>query len=190
MKLANMGYKKIRCVYYLQDGKVLREHLNPESIIDELDDCIVVYNPTEEQEREVLSVMEESREGEEVKVNGLKILKLMELLTDIDLGLNSGELTRKQALEIIENPSELLQAINLELNSILLNALQRQFSAAQSMNQLPEAIKKPVVEKALEQAEKEKEEKERAQREEQEELEKLEALEKELEALRQKRMNK
>ena len=56
------------------------------------------------------------------------------------------------------------KAINIELNSIMLNALQRQFHAAQSMAQLPEAIKRPVVEQALEQVMKEQEEKERAER--------------------------
>lgn len=186
MKLSHMGYRKVRCVFYEQDGKVLRNHENPEKLIDNNIRGVVVYNPTEEEEKLILKVLEESREGENVRVNGRKILKMMELLTDIELD----DLTEEEALDIINNPNELLQAINIELNSIMLNALQRQFHAAQSMAQLPEAIKRPVVEQALEQALKEQEEKERAKREEEEELEKMAELEKQLEELKQKRMNK
>ena len=187
MKLSHMAYKKVRCVFYEQDGKVLRNHENPERLIENSSvDKVVVYNPTEDDERLILKVLEESRDGDNVQVSGLKVLRMMEMLTDIDLS----DLTDEQAVEIINNPNELLQAINIELNSIMLNALQRQFHAAQSMAQLPEAIKKPVVEQALEQVMKEQEELERVKREEQEELEKMAELEKQLEELKQKRMNK
>ena len=186
MKLSRMAYKKVRWVFYEQDGKVLRNHENPEKLMESPIEKVVVYNPTEDDERLILKVLEESRDGDNVQVNGIKILRLMEMLTDIELG----ELTEEQALEIIANPNELLQAINIELNSIMLNALQRQLHAAQSMAQLPEAIKRPVVEQALEQVMKEEEEKERAKREEQEELEKMAELERQLEELKQKRMSK
>ena len=151
-----MAYKKVRCVFYEQDGKVLRNHENPEKLMETPIEKVVVYNPTEEEEKLILKILEESRDGDNVQVNGMKVLRLMEMLTDIELG----DLTEEQAIEIIANPNELLQAINIELNSIMLNALQRQFHAAQSMAQLPEAIKRPVVEQALEQVMKEQEEKE------------------------------
>ena len=186
MKLSRMAYKKVRCVFYEQDGKVLRNHENPEKLMETPIEKVVVYNPTEEEEKLILKILEESRDGDNVQVNGMKVLRLMEMLTDIELG----DLTEEQAVEIIANPNELLQAINIELNSIMLNALQRQFHAAQSMAQLPEAIKRPVVEQALEQVMKEQEEKERAEREEQEELERMAELEKQLEELKQKRMSK
>ena len=175
MKLSRMAYKKVRCVFYEQDGKVLRNHENPEKLMETPIEKVVVYNPTEEEEKLILKILEESRDGDNVQVNGMKVLRLMEMLTDIELG----DLTEEQAIEIIANPNELLQAINIELNSIMLNALQRQFHAAQSMAQLPEAIKRPVVEQALEQVMKE-----------QEELERMAELEKQLEELKQKRMSK
>lgn len=190
MKLSQMGYKKVRCVFYLQDGKVMRNHLTPEKIMESGVETVVVYNPTVEQEQEILAIMEDARDENNIRINGLKILGLMELLTNVDLGIISGELSREEALEIIENPSELLQAINLELNTIMLNVLQNQFAVAQSMTQLPDAIKKPVLEQAMEKARQEQEEIERAKQEEQEELERMAELEKQLEELKQKRANK
>ena len=188
MKLSQMGYKKVRCVFYLQDGKVIRHHNNPEKLIEQGDmELVVVYNPTSEQEQDILRIIESSREETEISIGGVKLLGLMELLTNIDLGILSGELTREEAIEIVENPNPLLQAVNLELNTILLNTLKHQFSVAQEMTQLPEAIKKPIVEQAVEKAVKEQEAKEQAEREEQEELEKMAELERQLEELKQKR---
>ena len=114
------------------------------------------------------------------------MLGLMELLTNIDLGFMSGELTQEEALAIVENPNELLQAVNLELNTIMLNTLKNQFHLAQEMNQLPEAIRKPVIEQAVEKVRQEQEELERARQEEIEELERMADLERQLEELKQK----
>lgn len=182
MKLSQMGYKRIRCVLYEQDGKVMCSYNNPEKIIETGKDVVIVYNPTQEQEQHILEIMEESRDENNIQVGGLKILNLMVLLTNVDLE----NLTDEEAVKIIENPNELLQAINLELNTIMLNVLQNQFKVAQAMTQLPEAIKKPVIEQAMEKARKEQEEKEEEERARQEELEKMAELEKQLEELKQK----
>ena len=186
MKLSQMGYKRVRCVLYEQDGKVMRNHTNPEKLIETGRDLIVIYNPTQDQEQHILTIMEESRDENNIQVSGLKILNLMTLLTNIDLE----NLTDEEALTIIENPNELLQAVNLELNTIMLNVLQNQFKVAQAMTQLPEAIKKPIVEQVVEQARKEQELKEQAEREELAEQARIEELEKQLEELKQKRANK
>ena len=186
MKLSQMAYKRVRCVFYEQDGRVMRNHLNTEKIIESERDVVVVYNPTQDQEQHILEIMEESRDENNIQVNGLKILNLMVLLTNIDLE----NLTQEQALQIIENPNELLQAINMELNTIMLNILQNQFHVAQSMTQLPEAIRKPIVEQAVEKARKDQEEKEQEERAKQEELVKMAELEKELEELKQKHAKK
>ena len=186
MKLSQMGYKKVRCVFYLQDGKVIRNHLTPEKIIESGLESVIVYNPTSEQEQDILKVMESSRDENNIRISGLQVLGLMELLTNIDLGFMSGELTQEEALAIVEHPNELLQAVNLELNTIMLNTLKNQFHLAQEMNQLPEAIRKPVIEQAVEKVRQEQEEIERAKQEEQEELERMQELERQLQELKQK----
>lgn len=186
MKLSQMGYKRVRCVLYEQDGKVMRNYTNPEKIIETGKDVVIIFNPTQEQEQHILTIMEESRDENNIQVSGLKILNLMSLLTNIDLE----NLTQEQALEIIDNPNDLLQAINLELNTMMLNILQNQFQVAQAMTQLPEAIKKPVLDEVAEQARKEQELKQQQELEEQEELERMAELEKQLEELKQKRANK
>ena len=186
MKLSQMGYKRIRCIFYEQDGKVVRNYINPEKIIETGRDVVIVFNPTQEQEQHILEIMEESRNENNVKVGGLKILNLMTLLTNIDLE----NLTDEEALEVIENPSELLQAINLELNTIMLNVLKNQFQVVQEMTQLPEAIRKPIIDQATEKMRQEQEELERARLEEIEELERMAELEKQLEELKQKRATK
>ena len=186
MKLSQMGYKRIRCIFYEQDGKVMRNYINPEKIIETGRDVVIVFNPTQEQEQHILEIMEESRNENNVKVGGLKILNLMTLLTNIDLE----NLTDEEAVQIIENPSELLQAINLELNTIMLNVLKNQFQVVQEMTQLPEAIRKPIIDQATEKVRQEQEELERARQEEIEELERMAELEKQLEELKQKRATK
>ena len=108
MKLSQMGYKKVRCVFYLQDGKVIRNHINPEQLIESGMELVVVYNPTVEQEQEILQIVENSRQENNVHIGGFKILGLMELLTNVDLGIMSGELSQDEALQIIENPNEKL----------------------------------------------------------------------------------
>ena len=186
MKLSQMGYRRIRCVLYEQDGKVMRNYTNPEKIIETGRDVVIVYNPTQEQEQHILTIMEESRDENNIQVGGLKILNLMVLLTNIDLE----NLTDEEAVQIIENPNELLQAINLELNTIMLNVLKNQFQVAQAMTQLPEAVQKPILEQAVEKARQEQEALERARLEEIEELERMAELEKQLEELKQKHATK
>ena len=186
MKLSQMGYKRIRCIFYEQDGKVIRNYINPEKIIETGRDVVIVFNPTQEQEQLILEIMEESRDENNIKVGGLKILNLMTLLTNIDLE----NLTNEEALMIIENPNELLQAINLELNTIMLNALQNQFSIVQTMTQLPESIKKPILDDVAEKVRQDEKLKEEQEREKQAELEKMAELEKQLEELKQKHGNK
>ena len=72
----------------------------------------------------------------------------------------------------------------------MLNALQNQFSLVQSMSQLPEAIKKPILEEVAEKVRQDEELKQQEERERQEEIEKMAELEKQLEELKQKHGNK
>ena len=53
-----------------------------------------------------------------VTMAGADILECIKLLTDIEL-----DLTDEEALEVINNPDELLEAIGLECNVMILNQI-------------------------------------------------------------------
>ena len=72
----------------------------------------------------------------------------------------------------------------------MLNVLKNQFQVVQEMTQLPEAIRKPIIDQATEKARQEQEELERARQEEIEELERMAELEKQLEKKKKKRATK
>ena len=69
-----------------------------------------MYNPRDEQRKEILQVMDFDGESK-VSIEGLRLLGLFERLTNIDLGLESGELTVDEALDIINYPNAMLQAV-------------------------------------------------------------------------------
>ena len=189
MKLSQMKYNNIRCLVYMQDGKVLRSYKQEEinrlllgGILSQ--NAVIVHQPNKEQRKSLLTLLEDNRQDNEINVGGMQLLKLMEMLTNLDLGIESGELTQEEALEIIANPNEMLEAVNQELNSVLMNLLRNQFAIAQEMSQLPEAVKTPLLEKVIEQANKEEEERARLQAE--REAEELRIKELELELLKLK----
>ena len=122
-----MGFKPINCLNLEQDGKVLKEtdEKRIEDIMNRKSEYVIVYNPRDEQRKEILQVMDFDGESK-VSVEGLRLLGLIERLTNIDLGLESGELTVEEALDIVNNPNAMLQAVAQVVNSILNNILKEQ----------------------------------------------------------------
>ena len=176
MKLSQMGFKPINCLIHEQDGKVLKEtdEKRIEDIMNRKADYVIVYNPRDEQRKEILQVMDFDGESK-VSVEGLRLLGLIERLTNIDLGLESGELTVDEALDIINNPNAMLQAVAQVVNSILINILKEQLMMAEEIAQLPEPIKRSILDETINKEKREEEAKKQAE---------IEELEAKLKALR------
>uniref|UniRef100_UPI00386FB38B hypothetical protein n=1 Tax=Methanobrevibacter sp. TaxID=66852 RepID=UPI00386FB38B len=131
-------------------------------------DYVIVYNPRDEQRKEILQVMDFDGESK-VSVEGLRLLGLIERLTNIDLGLESGELTVDEALDVINNPNAMLQAVAQVVNSILINILKEQLMMAEEIAQLPEPVKRSILDETINKEKREEEAKKQA------EIEELEA---------------
>ena len=149
MKLANLGFKKLRCVVYVQDGQVLVSHKEDhmQRIIDTYGvDCVEIYNPTDEVRLEILRLLEGGQKDfEKVELGNMALLKSIALLTNIDFG----DLTEEEAHEIVNNPGNILVAVNNEVSAIHIELLKGQFTVAQSLASMPDAIKKPMVEELV-----------------------------------------
>lgn len=149
MKLANLGFKKLRCVVYTQDGQVLVSHKDEhmQRVIDTYGaDCVEIYNPTDEVRLEILRLLEGGRKDfEKVELSNMALLKSIALLTNIDFG----DLTDEEAHAIVNNPGDILEAVNNEVSAIHIAILRGQFTIAQSLATMPEAIKKPMVEELV-----------------------------------------
>ena len=179
MKLADLGLKKVYCVVYEQDGKVLttyeEKHMNR---ILELysGKCVEVYNPHGENRKEILRLLDGGRQGtEKVELKGSALLRSIELLTNIDFG----DLTTEQAQDIIDNPGALLETVCNEVSSIHISLLKNQFAVAQSLASMPEAVRRPLTEKLVQEATSEEDAKRK------QEMEELEKQMKELEERKQ-----
>lgn len=179
MKLADLGLKKVYCVVYEQDGKVLttyeEKHMNR---ILELysGKCVEVYNPHGENRKEILKLLDGGRQGiEKVELKGSALLRSIELLTNIDFG----DLTTEQAQDIIDNPGALLETVCNEVSSIHISLLKNQFAVAQSLASMPEAVRRPLTEKLVQEATSEEDAKRK------QEMEELEKQMKELEERKQ-----
>lgn len=161
MKLSNMGYNLMYCVLYLQDGKVMKtfDVDRMDAVVDSLSNSqyVVVYNPDTELKREILTFMGEGFNGEKVQLDGITTLKLIEKLTDIDLGLSTGELSMEQALEIVNNPNNMLVAVNQVVNNIFMSILSEQFETMNSISQLPEPVKANLFEEIANKEQREQE---------------------------------
>lgn len=178
MKLGKMGFKKLRSVVYYQDNQVMvsYDEKHMERIIETYGaDCIQIYNPTEEVRKEILQLLEGGRKGfEKVELSNIALLKSISLLTDIEFG----DLTEEEAHEIVCNPNEMLEVVNSEISIIHISLLREQFTIAQSLASMPEAVKRPMVEKMLENT---------LTKEEIEKMKELEKLEEEMKLLEQKK---
>lgn len=175
MKLSQMAFKPINCVVYEQDGKILKatDEAKIDDIINRKSEYVIIYNPNDEQKKEILQVMDFDGESK-VTVDGMRLLGLIERLTNIDLGLESGELTVEDALDIVNNPNAMLQVVSQVVNSILINILKQQLNVVEEIAQLPEPIKRSLLEETVNKEKREEEAKKRA------EIEELEAKLKEL----------
>ena len=176
MKLSQMGFKPMHCLVYQQDGRVLKEYdeKRMEEIMGRKSEYVIIYNPNSEQKREILESMDFDGE-QKVTVNGMKVLGLIERLTNIDLGLESGELTVDEALDIINNPNAMLQVVAQVVNSILINILKEQLMMAEEIAQLPEPVKRSILDETINKEKREEEAKKQAE---------IEELEAKLKALR------
>ena len=176
MKLSQMGFKPMHCLVYQQDGRVLKEYdeKRMEEIMGRKSEYVIIYNPNSEQKREILESMDFDGE-QKVTVNGMKVLGLIERLTNIDLGLESGELTVDEALDIINNPNAMLQVVAQVVNSILINILKEQLMMAEEIAQLPEPVKRSILDETISKEKREEEAKKQAE---------IEELEAKLKALR------
>ena len=170
MKLSQMGFKPMHCLVYQQDGRVLKEYdeKRMEEIMGRKSEYVIIYNPNSEQKREILESMDFDGE-QKVTVNGTKVLGLIERLTNIDLGLESGELTVEEALDIVNNPNPMLEVVAQVVNSILMNILKEQLNTMEEVAQLPEPVKRSLLEETLNKEKREEEAKKKA------EIEELEA---------------
>ena len=176
MKLSQMGFKPVHCLVYQQDGRVLKEYdeKRMEEIMNRKSDYVIIYNPNSEQKREILESMDFDGESK-VSVEGLRLLGLIERLTNIDLGLESGELTVEEALDIVNNPNAMLQVVAQVVNSILINLLKEQLMMAEEIAQLPEPVKRSILDETINKEKREEEAKKQAE---------IEELEAKLKALR------
>ena len=176
MKLSQMGFKPMHCLVYQQDGRVLKEYdeKRMEEIMNRKSEYVIIYNPNSEQKREILESMDFDGE-QKVTVNGMKVLGLIERLTNIDLGLESGELTVEEALDIVNNPNPMLEVVSQVVNSILMNILKEQLNTMEEVAQLPEPVKRSILDETINKEKREEEAKKQAE---------IEELEAKLKALR------
>ena len=176
MKLSQMGFKPMHCLIYQQDGRVLKEYdeKRMEEIMGRKSEYVIIYNPNSEQKREILESMDFDGE-QKVTVNGMKVLGLIERLTNIDLGLENGELTVEEALDIVNNPNPMLEVVSQVVNSILMHILKEQLNTMAEVAQLPEPVKRSILDETINKEKREEEAKKQAE---------IEELEAKLKALR------
>ena len=175
MKLSSMKFKDIRCAYYYLDGKV-KVTYNRDKIAEMVEkdlDFVLMYNPTTKQREAILSKLDE--QSGNLSMDGLSVLECIKLLTNIEL-----DVTDEEALELINNPDEMLEAIGLECNIIILDLIKKQIKESDAIASLPDSIKLPMINEAQAKI-KEEEEKAKIKQQEANELkEQMKALEEKL----------
>ena len=181
MKLSSMKFKDVRCAYYYLDGKVKvtynRDKIG-EMVEKELD-FVLMYNPTNKQREAILSKLDE--QSGNLSMDGLSVLECIKLLTNIEL-----DVTDEEALELINNPDEMLEAIALECNIIILDLIKKQIKESDAIASLPDSIKLPMINEAQAKI-KEEEEKAKIKQQEANELkEQMKAKQEQMKALEEK----
>lgn len=168
MKLSNMQFNPIHCILYLQDNRVMKAH-NEERIQEVMnnlsgDSYVLIYNPNNDLRQEILAVLDNGFDGnEKITLDGLRTLQLIEKLTNIDLGLETGELTLDEALEIVNNPNPMLVAVNQVVNNIFMNILSEQFEIINNISQLPDEVKRTIFDDLVNKEKREQEAKKQAE---------------------------
>ena len=179
MKLSKMSYKPIRCVFYYIDGKVKMVHDQDkiDKVYEKGIEYVTMYNPTPEQMATIMSKVNEKAGN--VTMAGADILECIKLLTDIEL-----DLTDEEALEVINNPDELLEAIGLECNVMILNQIKNQLKETDAIASLPESVKIPLQQEIQAKI---KEEEDKVKEQEAKEIEEqMKALQEQLKAIKGK----
>ena len=175
MKLSSMKFKDVRCALYYLDGKV-KVTYNRDTIgemVEKGSDLVLMYNPTNELRQAILSKLNE--QNNELSMDGLSVLECIKLLTNIEL-----DVTDKEALELINNPDEMLEQIALECNIITLDLIKKQLKESDAIASLPDSIKLPMINEVQAKI-KEEEEKAKIKQQEAEELkEQMKALQEKL----------
>lgn len=116
--------------------------LKRKEIRREFENGVVVKNPTKEQRQEIVDMFTQgiSADGEEVKANITGedvLLKLMPMLTNVDLGLeDDSELLQ----EILDDPSETLLEIQDEIGEIIEGIVKRFVKTANKIIESPELM--------------------------------------------------
>lgn len=182
MKLSSMKFKDIRCVFYYADGKVKVSHdTNKVAQLEkEGRDFVVLNNPNVEQKKVILSKIYE--QNGKLEMQGLDVLECIKLLTNIEL-----DITEEEALELIKNPDEMLEAIALECNIITLNLIKNQMKEVDAIASLPDSVKTPILEEAEAKIKEEEEKAKQAEEEAKRIEEEMKQLEKQMKELKKKR---
>lgn len=175
-KLNKLRQRDLRCVISEESGTIVK-HYNQkaiENVLQNYDEekMVKVFNPTDEQKQIVIDILDANNNGEEIEVSGLAMLRLMEVVTDIEFG----DLSNEEALDIVDNPNAILEAVNLELNRIFIEIVKQRYETIATLNSLPEPLLKDILEKQMEDIEKE----ERKRKEEEERKMEIERKRKEL----------
>ena len=140
--------KEIRCLivedFETGDIKKLIKKEDIESALLKYTDNEItkVYNPTNEQLKEINELMERKVEGDKVysKIDGIDMLiKVIPMLTDIEIDLDKQE-DVDLINEIISDPNEVFNEVVLELNKIILNINLNWIEGLKIMNKLPDEI--------------------------------------------------
>lgn len=178
MKLSSMAKRDIRCVVVKENSTVVK--YNKQESIDlvmknyNADRMVTIFNPKLDEKQTIANILDESTKDGKVQVSGLSFLKLMSLVTDIDIA----DLTEEEGLEIVNNPNDVLEAVNVELNRLFIGVIKQRYETMETLNSLPEPLLKDVLEGEIKKAEAEEE----AKKLEEERLAKIEEEKAELEA--------
>lgn len=182
-KLSNLRKQDVRCIVREENGMVAK--VFNQDVIAELNknydanSMISIYNPTTEQKEHIMTILDENNDGKEISVEGTTILRLMEIVTDIEFD----DLDDEEALEIVNNPNEMLQAVNVELNKLLIEVVKQRYETMATLNTLPEPMLKEILAKKVEEAEAEEEKRREEEKRKAEREAKRKELEEQLAAL-------
>lgn len=159
-KLSQLKQNKVRCLFVCNEhGEITK--ISDQNAFDnalsayENNTIVKMFNPTEEQRLTILEMLENNTQEDKVSLNGNIVLDIMNILTDIELDLDGEE-----AEAVLNEPNDLLLAVNSEINAILFNLVSLQFKNIKDMAKLPPEL----LEAAMGEVAQQKETKKTAQR--------------------------
>lgn len=148
-----MKKRNIRCIIVAEGTTVVKYH--NDGAIDLATNnydpyrMVTIYNPKLEDKQKIAEILDESTQNGEIKVAGLSFLKMMALVTDLDMK----DLTEEEALEIVNSPNDVLQAVNVELNRLFIEIIKQRYETMETLNSLPEPLLKDMLEGQIKDAE-------------------------------------